>query len=97
MNVSKGDWAPFLYRTHHLETFDNFFENIFFQEKESSNLILNISKFQKSRINIQNAIFSYNTHWCNQIENSRTRRKLVFHKRTSPFAKWIWQPIIILN
>jgi hypothetical protein len=63
MNVSKGDWAPFFNRTHHLETFDNFCENIFFQQKESSNLILNIPKFQKPRTNIQNALFSYNTHW----------------------------------
>jgi hypothetical protein len=63
MNVSKGDWAPFLYRTCHLETFGIFCENIFFQQKEFNNLILNIPKFQQSRINIQNALFSYNTHW----------------------------------
>lgn len=63
MNVSEGDWDPFLYRTHHLETFGNFCENIFFQQKEHNNLNLNIPKSQQPRINIQNALFSYNTHW----------------------------------
>jgi hypothetical protein len=63
MNVSKADWDPFLYRTHHLETFGNFCENIFFQQKESDNLILNIPKSQQPRISIQYALFSYNTHW----------------------------------
>jgi hypothetical protein len=63
MNVSKGDWAPFLYRTHHLETFGIFCENMVFKQKEFSNLILSIPKFQQPRINIQNALFSYNTHW----------------------------------
>jgi hypothetical protein len=46
--------------THHLVTSGNFCEKIFFQQKESRNLILNIPNFQQPRINIQNALLSYN-------------------------------------